>query len=170
VSSLSSSALQANHAFVICIFDMFVIFFLVIGLVCVMKLFVGKVKFIVGGIVIASVRNVSVLSIIAFIVGVDLVCLIFSVLLLVAGVVSALGVAVVLVSIVLLVSILFVVVSVSVLVSSPLAVLVTGSASRVTTVTSTLTMVRVSIILFNVMTFVAVLSTISLLTVVLSLD
>jgi hypothetical protein len=38
-----------------------------------MKLFVGKVKFIVGGIVIALVRNVSVLSIIAFIVVVDLV-------------------------------------------------------------------------------------------------
>jgi hypothetical protein len=94
-----------------------------------MKLFVGKVKFIVGGIVVASVRNVSVLSIIAFIVGVDLVCLIFSASLLVAGDVSALGVAIVLVSIVLSVSILSAVISVSVLVSSPLVVIVTGSAS-----------------------------------------
>jgi hypothetical protein len=70
------------------------------------KLFIGKVQFIVGGIVIASVRNVSVLSIIAFIVGVDLVCLIFSASLLVAGVISALGVAVILVLNVLSVSIL----------------------------------------------------------------
>jgi hypothetical protein len=67
---------------------------------------------------IALVRNVSVLSIIAFVVGVDLVCLVFSAVLLIAGVVSALGVAVVLVLIVLSMSI-FVVVSVSVLVSSP---------------------------------------------------
>jgi hypothetical protein len=74
------------------------IFFLIIGLVCVMKLFVGKVKFIVGGIIIALVRDVSVLSIIAFIVCVDLVCLVFSALLLVVGVISALGVTVVLVS------------------------------------------------------------------------
>jgi hypothetical protein len=74
------------------------IFFLIIGLVCVVKLFVGKVKFIVGGIIIALVRDVSVLSIIAFIVCVDLVCLVFSALLLVVGVISALGVTVVLVS------------------------------------------------------------------------
>ncbi len=94
-----------------------------------MKLFVGKVKFIVGGVVIALVRNLSVLSVIAFIVGVDLVCRIFSASLLVAGVVSELGVAVVLVSILLSMSILSVVVSVSVLVSSPLVVIVTGSAS-----------------------------------------
>jgi hypothetical protein len=74
-------------------------------------------KFIVRGVVIALVRNISVLSIIAFVVGVNLVCLIFSAALLIAVVVSALGVAVVLVLIVLSMSI-FVVVSVSVLVSS----------------------------------------------------
>jgi hypothetical protein len=89
--------------------------------------FVGKVKFIVRGIIMALVQNVSVLSIIAFIVGVNLVCLIFSASLLVAGVVSALGVAVVLILIVL--SILSVVVSVSVLVSLPLVVIEIGSAS-----------------------------------------
>jgi hypothetical protein len=50
-----------------------------------------------------------------------------------------------------------------------LAVIVTGSASWVTMVASTLMMVRVSIVSFYVMTFIVVLTVISLLTVILSL-
>jgi hypothetical protein len=111
------------------------------------------------------------LSIISFVVRVDLVCLVVYASLLVASIVSALGVAVAFALIVLSTSIFSVciAVSISVLISLPMVVAIAGSASWVMTVASTLMTVRVSVILTNVMAFNAALAAISLLTAIMSL-